>query len=635
MNRNFYLILLYCLLFSVTCFAQNLHTIDSLLIVLKTAKEDTSKVNTLNAVCIEKRDLGEYTDAIKYVDEALTLAEKIGFKKGEAESCHLKGNVFYYLSDYTKSFNYYQKGFSLSEQLGYKVEMAVNLLGIGWIYVRLSDYLKALEYFQRALTLNEQTGNKDGIANSFHGIGAMYYDLSDIPKALENDQRALTLYEQLGNKEFIARTLNNIGMVYNRLSDYQKALEYYQKALMIFRQKDSKYGVAYVSGNIGADYISLSDYPKALENYYNAIKIAEEIGDKSCLANAYNNIGVIYKKQSNQNEALKYGRKGLSVALEIRGKDLIRDAYHDLALINAKLGNYKAAYDNEVLFKQYYDSIYNKENEKKLTALQMQYEFDKKESLAKAEQVKKDAITQKEMQKQKLLRNGLLFVFVALLIMAVIIFILVIQYREIRLIKKERTRISRELHDDIGAELTRITVISQQLQKKTNEDVGTLEKLMKISDAGKNVLGTIGEIIWTMNQQKDTLENLVAYIRRYATEYLEMNDIEVTINVPYEIPAKSVSSEYRRNIFLAVKEAISNITKYSKATQVQLSMKFRKKQAEFEISDNGTGFSLKEKANWGNGLRNMDQRMKEIGGDFLISSEKNLGTLIKLTFPVF
>jgi signal transduction histidine kinase len=137
-----------------------------------------------------------------------------------------------------------------------------------------------------------------------------------------------------------------------------------------------------------------------------------------------------------------------------------------------------------------------------------------------------------------------------------------------------------------------------------------------------------------MNPQKDNLESLVAYIRRFATEYLDMNGIEVAIEVPEEIPAKSVSDEYRRNIFLVVKEAVYNITKYSKATRVRLSMNLRKRSAVLEISDNGTGFSVKEKQNWGNGLRNMDQRMKDIRGTFRISSEINQGTQIRLTFPV-
>jgi signal transduction histidine kinase len=177
-------------------------------------------------------------------------------------------------------------------------------------------------------------------------------------------------------------------------------------------------------------------------------------------------------------------------------------------------------------------------------------------------------------------------------------------------------------------------MLSQFLQKNTGLNDDIHEKLKKISETGKKVLGSIGEIIWTMNPQKDNLDSLAAYIRRFVTEYLETNGIDINIEFPDEIPAEAVSDEYRRNVFLVIKEAISNISKYSKATTVKLSMNVREKLAEFEISDNGTGFSLKEKENWGNGLRNMNQRMKDIGGTFIIRSELNQGTIIKLSFTV-
>jgi streptogramin lyase len=208
------------------------------------------------------------------------------------------------------------------------------------------------------------------------------------------------------------------------------------------------------------------------------------------------------------------------------------------------------------------------------------------------------------------------------------------QRKKIRLIVHERNRIARELHDDIGAELTRLTMMSQMLQKKPGMDAEIQQKLGKISETGKKVLGNIGEIIWTMNPQKDNLDSLAAYIRRFVTEYLENNGIDVSIDFPDDIPANEVSDEYRRNVFLVIKEAINNISKHSKATSVRLSMHIKEKLAEFEISDNGTGFSVKEKQDWGNGLQNMSQRMKDIGGNFQISSDTNQGTLIRLTFPV-
>ncbi|MBK6966724.1 MAG: hypothetical protein IPH20_23210 [Bacteroidales bacterium] len=228
---------------------------------------------------------------------------------------------------------------------------------------------------------------------------------------------------------------------------------------------------------------------------------------------------------------------------------------------------------------------------------------------------------------------GYMLLFIAA-IWLVIYSVIENQRKKIRLIVNERNRIARELHDDIGAELTRITLISQLLQKKPELDAENRDKLRKISEAGKKVMGSISEIIWTMNPKNDNLDSLVAYIRRYVTDYLETNGIDVNIDFPDDIPANEVSDEYRRNVFLVAKEALSNLPKYPTASSVLLSLKIKEKLAEFEISDNGIGFSLKEKQNWGNGLSNMNQRMKAIGGNFQISSSEQQGTFIRLTFPV-
>jgi len=106
------------------------------------------------------------------------------------------------------------------------------------------------------------------------------------------------------------------------------------------------------------------------------------------------------------------------------------------------------------------------------------------------------------------------------------------------------------------------------------------------------------------------------------------------IRYPEEVPTKPVSDTFRRNVFLAVKEAITNITKYASAKDVQVNMMIDKRQGSIEITDNGKGFEVQDKKEWGNGLVIMNDRMKEIRGTFRIESEIAVGTRIKLTFPV-
>ncbi len=679
------LFLLMVMLSIVEAFAQKQgqKKIDSLIAVLKTAKEDTDKVKTLIALG-QKLYMNNPDTAVYFTTEALSLATKLNYVSGIADAHIIRSSGLLYLGkykealnncndainiydklissataankskfmkgkanaynnigavnqdqgNYIEGLNNYFAALKIFKEINYKFGIALAYNRCGIINYTFDNYPEALKNFFASLNIFEEIADKANIAYVHNNIGALYNAQGNHDDALKNFLAALQISEELGDKRAIAGKLNNIGEVYQEQGKYPEALEYYFAAIKLNEELGNKQWKAFNLNNIGSVYFSQGDYHKALNYHLAAVKLVEELGDKVKMAEHFTNIGNDYIKLKKYNEASMYLNKGLLLAKEIGSLENIENSYMSFAAFDSAQANFKQAFENHKLYITYRDSVVNKKNAKKTMQIQMQYEFDKKESLEKADQEKKDALALKELQKQKLIRNGFVGGSAVLLIFAVILFILKYQYEKIRLIKKERNRISGELHDDIGAELTRITVISQLLYKKPEKDDDMQEKLLNISDAGNKVLGSISEIIWTMNPQKDNLESLVAHIRRFATEYLEMNGIEVTIEFPDEIPARSVSDEYRRNIFLVIKEAVNNITKYSKATRVQLSMKLEKRTAGIEIHDNGTGFSLKEKQNWGNGLRNMNQRMKDVGGNFQISSVKNEGTLIRLNFPV-
>jgi signal transduction histidine kinase len=679
------LFLLIVMLSVVEAFAQKhgQEKIDSLFTVLKTAKEDTAKVMTVKelarkllndnpdtaiyfankALALATKlnytmgiilaneviglgliNLGNFKEALKNYKDALTFYDKLLTSATPASRTKIlkrKGNAYLniggikeYQGDYPEGLKNCFDALRIYQEVGYKRGIAMAYNNLGNIYNRLGNYPEALKNYFAALKIQEEIGDRPNIAGSYDNIGAVYMDQGNSDEALKNYFTALKIYEELDDKRGKAENLNNIGSIYEDQGNPAGALNIFFAALKLDEEFGYKIGKAVDLNNIGTVYFNQGNYAEALKSHSAALKINEELGDKQQTAYSYINIGDDYIKLNKKSEASLYLNKGLSLAKEIGSPSDIRNCYKSLADLDSVKGNFKQSLENYKMFINYRDSLVNKKNTKKMMQIQMQYEFDKKESLAKAEREKKDGLALEELQKQKLIHNGFVGGFAVLLIFVVIIFIIRFQREKIRLIKKERNRISRELHDDIGAELTRITVISQNLQKKTNKDVEMQEKLRKISEAGKRVLGSIGEIIWTMNPQKNNLESIFAYIRRYVSEYLEMSGIEVNIEFPDKIPTNSVSDEYRRNIFLVIKEAIYNITKHSKATRVRVSMKFRKRWAEVEISDNGTGFSVQEKQNWGNGLSNMNQRMKDIGGDFQINSDKNQGTIIKLTFPV-
>ncbi len=204
------------------------------------------------------------------------------------------------------------------------------------------------------------------------------------------------------------------------------------------------------------------------------------------------------------------------------------------------------------------------------------------------------------------------------------------EFERQQLIEKERTRIATDMHDDLGAGLSRIRFLSQSILNKNISDEATRTELKKITSFSDEMSEKMGEIVWALNEKNDTLADLVAYTRSYAVEYLANHNIECAANTPLNLPGTFITGEMRRNIFLSVKECLHNIVKHAGATKVSFSVEL-KKIMEIVIHDNGKGIDWENRRAFSNGLENISRRMKEINGEVTFLNER--GTKVTLTIP--
>lgn len=196
--------------------------------------------------------------------------------------------------------------------------------------------------------------------------------------------------------------------------------------------------------------------------------------------------------------------------------------------------------------------------------------------------------------------------------------------------QKERSRISADMHDELGAGITAIRLYSELAKNKKDKDL--TPEIEKISHSADELLNNMNAIIWAMSSNNDSLENMTAYIRNYAQEYFEDTNITCKIFIPENIPDIMVSGEIRKNVFLVVKEALNNILKHSKATEVNITLKKLPAGLALYIQDNGIGIDEEKIRRFGNGLKNMKKRMEDMWIQFTI--ENNNGTLITLYYPI-
>lgn len=188
----------------------------------------------------------------------------------------------------------------------------------------------------------------------------------------------------------------------------------------------------------------------------------------------------------------------------------------------------------------------------------------------------------------------------------------------------ERNRISVDMHDELGSGVTAIRLMSEIVKSKMKNDNDTLPEIEKISNSANELLNKMNTIIWTMTSSNDTLENMVAYIRSYAVEFFESTNIDCIFSMPASIPAREISGEKRRNIFLSVKEALNNVVKHSQSSVVRINVSVHDRLI-IEIQDDGIGINMDKLRKFGNGLNNMKKRMTSINGEFNI--ENHAGTL--------
>ena len=160
-----------------------------------------------------------------------------------------------------------------------------------------------------------------------------------------------------------------------------------------------------------------------------------------------------------------------------------------------------------------------------------------------------------------------------------------------RALERERARIARDIHDDLGASLTRITLLSQSVRSELESEHRAGADVDQIYSTARELTRSMDEIVWAVNPQHDTLDSLVTYLGRFAQHFLSAAGIRCRLDVPLDLPALALTAEIRHNVFLAFKEALHNVVKHAQATEVRLSLELRPEGFMLVIADNGRGFT--------------------------------------------
>jgi signal transduction histidine kinase len=213
---------------------------------------------------------------------------------------------------------------------------------------------------------------------------------------------------------------------------------------------------------------------------------------------------------------------------------------------------------------------------------------------------------------------------------------------------KERARIAKDIHDDLGASLTRIILLSQSGRAELEDPHQAAADLDQIYLTARTLTRALDEIVWALSPQHDTLDSLATYLGKFAQDFLSAAGIRCRLDVPMQLPACSLTAEVRHNIFLSFKEALHNVVKHASASEVRVSLTVIESGFALSFEDNGRGFDPARIATTptalagrdplrtltGYGLVNIRKRLEEIDGVFELQSAPGEGTRLKFVVKV-
>lgn len=207
-----------------------------------------------------------------------------------------------------------------------------------------------------------------------------------------------------------------------------------------------------------------------------------------------------------------------------------------------------------------------------------------------------------------------------------------------RVIERERARIAQDLHDDLGSSLTQITLLGDLLTQDKDNPAAVASHAGRISQSAAQTVRALEEIVWALRPGSDTIQSLFEYIAHFAVELFPRERIACRLDFPEEVPAYPLQPETRHNIFLIVKEALTNALKHSGATEVRIAAKIRDRLLTIEVGDNGKGFDPgicePRHSRARNGLNNMRRRATDLGGTLEFETAPGKGTKIRFTMAL-
>ena len=579
-----------------------------------------------------------------YLDAILKLEKKLTKEKFLDTILTIKYEKA--LLDSKKYLLLTEKAEKIAEQLANKKLLAIVYSKKSLAYFFSSKPEIAIKNTIKASVLFKELNDFESYGDSFINLGWQIKN-RDLNKALFYMNKGIkTLELKTPNSFKLSGAYNNYGVLKQRKEQLDSALYYHKKSLNICLLVNDSLGIPFAQTHIGEVFLKKKKFSKAEENFTSALIIRKKKKDIYGITDSYLYLGDLYFAKKEFSKAIYYYKLAERISIKNSYYPLRKYATEYIFKSYEKNVDIKNAYYYYKLFTKLKDSLVNIETNSKIVELETKFRTGEKE--VQITKQKKELLEQELAIKNRNLYTVLLFA--ALIILGVVFFSIFKKnqfkrkqlQKEIDLkdalstiktqnrLQEQRLKISRDLHDNIGSQLTFIISSIDNLKYITKDANDKLkDKLSTISSFTSDTIHQLRDTIWAMNKPKITVEDLhvriLSFIEKAKTAYPN-----ILFDVNYDIDKNvSFTSLVGMNVFRVIQEAINNTLKYAEATKIEVQLKKKNNLFEVIVRDNGIGFNINS-VDLGNGLSNIENRMNEIDGKVSINSEIGKGTVIKI-----
>lgn len=527
---------------------------------------------------------------------------------------------------------------------------AESLNNIGLYYSNRGEVKNALNNFKKALEISTKIRNQSVSAVCLNNIGILYYSQEDLDNALKYFKESFELRIKLGENDIASDVLNNIGFIYGKQKNYIKAKEYDEKSLALRIASNDKRGIAESLNNLGA--ISKREAEKmekeggnkdsiqakieaSLAYFKRSILIQKEIKDINGMANTYNNIAHIYYDYNDMIQAEKYGKKALELALQNKHAINTKNSSELLARVYENKNQGMLALDMYKLFITTRDTINNIQAQKATIEQNLQYEFDKKESLVVANHEKELAIKEAEKQQQTIVIWA--GAIVLILIVGFSVFIanrLKLSNKQKQLIEqknKENELLLGEIHHRVKNNLQIISSLLS-LQERSIDDVATKSAIAEGKERVKS-MGLIHKMLYQNDNYSGVeMDNYGKELVSGLIDSFGMKETDIDVNLNFSHLKLDVDTAIP--IGLIINELVINALKYAykktEAPSLSISLIEEAEHLNLEVKDNGNGKVGNLENSKAFGMKLIKSLSRQIGGTVSIQSNAGICVSIKI-----